>query len=56
MDSRGELVYIGVVRTPLMALVRRVPFPRVWNPLMAEYFATMADVYRLLGRLGQGTA
>ena len=47
----GELVYTGVVRTPIMALVRRVPFAGKWNPVMAEYFATMADVYRLLGRL-----
>lgn len=50
----GELVYTGVVRTPVMALVRRVPFAGVWNPLMAEYFATMADVYRLLERLPEG--
>ena len=50
----GELVYTGVVRTPIMALVRRVPFAGKWNPVMAEYFATMADVYRLLGRLPEG--
>jgi len=47
----GELVYTGVVRTPLMALVQRVPFAGQWTPLMAEYFATTADVYRLLQRL-----
>lgn len=50
----GELVYTGVVRTPIMALVRRVPFGGAWNPLMAEYFATTADVYRLLERLPEG--
>jgi probable H4MPT-linked C1 transfer pathway protein len=50
----GELVYTGVVRTPLMALAERVPFAGDWVPLMAEYFATMADVYRLLGRLPEG--
>ncbi len=50
----GELVYTGVVRTPLMALVGRAPFAGEWTPLVAEYFATTADVYRLLGRLPGG--
>lgn len=50
----GELVYTGVVRTPLMALTDRVPFAGDWVPLVAEYFATMADVYRLLGSLPEG--
>jgi probable H4MPT-linked C1 transfer pathway protein len=43
----GELVYSGVVRTPVMALARRVPFSGYWTPLMAEHFATTADIYRL---------
>lgn len=47
----GELVYTGVARTPLMALSDRVPFGGASVPLMAEYFATAADVYRLLGSL-----
>lgn len=47
----GELVYSGVARTPLMALVQRVPFEGAWVPVMAEHFATTADVYRLLGTL-----
>ena len=46
-----ELVYSGVVRTPLMAMTERVPFAGTSVPLMAEYFATMADVYRLTGEL-----
>jgi probable H4MPT-linked C1 transfer pathway protein len=46
-----ELVYTGVVRTPLMAVTDRVPISGDWVPLMAEHFATMADVYRLLGSL-----
>jgi probable H4MPT-linked C1 transfer pathway protein len=46
-----ELVYTGVVRTPLMAVTDRVPVGGDWVPLMAEHFATMADVYRLLGSL-----
>jgi probable H4MPT-linked C1 transfer pathway protein len=47
----GELVYRGIVRTPLMALAHRAPFQGDWVPLMAEWFATTADVYRLTGEL-----
>lgn len=46
-----ELVYSGVVRTPLMTLARTVPFEGDWIALMAENFATSADVYRLCGEL-----
>lgn len=48
---KGELVYTGVVRTPVMAVTDRVPFDGEWTTLAAEYFATMADVYRLTGEL-----
>jgi len=49
--TSGELVYHGVVRTPLCALAPRVPFRgRVLN-VMHEFFATTADVYRLTGEL-----
>lgn len=47
----GELVYAGVVRTPLMVLAPAVDFKRQRHRLMAEYFATSADVWRLLGEL-----
>lgn len=43
----GELVYTGVVRTPVMALAERVPFGGSWVPLIPEHFATAADVHRL---------
>jgi probable H4MPT-linked C1 transfer pathway protein len=46
-----ELVYTGVVRTPVMALARRVPLGGEWISLAAEHFATAADVYRLTGEL-----
>lgn len=46
-----ELVYTGVVRSPVMALTRRVPFGGDWHGLMAEQFATAGDVYRLTGEL-----
>jgi len=47
----GELVYTGVVRTPLMALAEAAPFADQSVPLMAELFATSADVYRVTGQL-----
>ncbi|WP_375408039.1 hydantoinase/oxoprolinase family protein [uncultured Methylobacterium sp.] len=47
----GELVYTGVVRTPLLGLCRHAPFKGRRTALMAEYFATTADIYRLTGDL-----
>lgn len=47
----GELVYAGVVRTPLMALAPAIDFKGRRHRLMAEYFATTADVWRLLDEL-----
>lgn len=47
----GELVYSGVVRTPLVALCDHAPFRGRRTALMAEYFATTADIYRLTGDL-----
>ncbi|AWN46743.1 H4MPT-linked C1 transfer pathway protein [Methylobacterium terrae] len=47
----GELVYTGVVRTPLLALAQAAPFRGRRTALMAECFATTADAYRLLGLL-----
>jgi len=49
----GELVYTGVVRTAVMAVCRQVPIHGLWQGLAAEYFATMADVHRLLGQLDE---
>ena len=49
-----ELVYTGIVRTPVMALVQRVPFDGRWQNVAAEYFATSADIYRVLGELEEG--
>lgn len=46
-----ELIYSGIVRTPVSALAGRAPFEGEWIGLMAEYFATTADVYRLTGEL-----
>ncbi|MCB1800415.1 MAG: hypothetical protein KDI82_01885 [Gammaproteobacteria bacterium] len=43
-----ELVYTGIVRTPVMAVAQRVPLQGEWLSLANEHFATMADVYRVL--------
>ena len=46
-----SLVYTGVVRTPVMALSQKLSFEGIEVNVAAEYFATMADVYRLTGEL-----
>lgn len=46
-----ELLYTGIVRTPVMAMVRRVPYRGDQRPVIPELFATMADIYRLTGDL-----
>jgi (4-(4-[2-(gamma-L-glutamylamino)ethyl]phenoxymethyl)furan-2-yl)methanamine synthase len=50
----GELVYTGVVRTPVIALSDHAPFAGRRTRLMTETFAHMADVYRVLGLLPAG--
>jgi probable H4MPT-linked C1 transfer pathway protein len=46
-----ELVYTGVVRTPLMALAQKILFAGNMVNVAAEHFATTADVYTLTGDL-----
>lgn len=50
----GELVYTGITRSFVMALAERVPFAGAWTPLACEYFASAADVYRVLDELPDG--
>ncbi len=45
------LVYTGVVRTPVMALAQKLSLSGQETNVAAEYFATMADVYRLTEEL-----
>ncbi len=52
--AAGELVYTGLVRSFVMAVAERAPFAGRWSPLINENFATMADVYRILGQLPDG--
>ena len=49
--TEGELLYTGVVRTPVMAVTRSAPFKGRVQRIAAERFATMADVWRLTGDL-----
>lgn len=49
----GELIYTGIVRTAVMAVAQRAEFKGQSMGLMAEYFASMADVYRLTGDLNE---
>lgn len=51
--TEGELIYGGVVRTPVMAMAQTVPFKGRMQGMAAERFATMADVYRLTGELSE---
>jgi len=48
-----ELIYTGVVRTPLMALAQKIPFSGRLVNVAAEHFATTADVYTLTGDLSE---
>lgn len=48
-----ELVYTGIVRTAVMAVSQSAFFKGQTIGLMAEYFATMADVYRLTDDLNE---
>ena len=50
----GELVYTGVVRTPILAFATHAPWHGRRTALMAETFATTADIHRLTGDLPDG--
>ncbi len=49
----SELLYTGIVRTPVMAIAQSAYFRGHSLNLMAEHFATMADVYRLTVELDE---
>jgi probable H4MPT-linked C1 transfer pathway protein len=51
--ASGELVYTGIVRTAVMALAASIEDQGREVGLMAEYFATTADVYWLTGELDE---
>jgi probable H4MPT-linked C1 transfer pathway protein len=47
----GELIYTGVLRTNVAAIVRRVPLRGGECPIASELFAVSGDVHVLLGSL-----
>lgn len=47
----GELVYTGVVRSPVCAVVAALPWRRMQVPVAQELFATTYDAYLTLGDL-----
>ena len=49
----GELVYTGVLRTPVCAVVRSVPLRRRRCRVAAEHFAVVADVHLWRGRIDE---
>jgi len=52
--ASGELIYTGMTRSFVMSLAFRAPFRGAWTLLMNEYFASSADVHRILGDLPDG--
>jgi len=51
--DHGELAYLGVVRTPLMGMAETLPVAGRWRPAIKEYYASTADVFRLLDELDE---
>jgi (4-(4-[2-(gamma-L-glutamylamino)ethyl]phenoxymethyl)furan-2-yl)methanamine synthase len=49
----GELVYTGFTRTFLFGVASSAPVRGRLTPLMNEYFASMADVHRVIGVLNE---
>ncbi len=52
----GELVYTGVQRSPICAVASAVPYRDHLCPLAHELFATMLDVYVIMGDLSEDPA
>jgi len=49
----NELVYTGIIRTPVMAVVNKIFCDGQWQNIAAENFSTMADIYRLTDELNE---
>ena len=54
--EHGELVYTGVRRNPVCSVVREVPYRDLLIPVAGELFATMLDVYIIMGDLAEDPA
>ncbi len=49
----GELVYTGVERSPVCAIVSHLPWRGAGCPVAQEFFATSGDAYLVLGNLSE---
>ena len=49
----GELVYTGALRTPLSSICKEIRIGQERVGIAAENFATMADVYRVIGMIDE---
>lgn len=47
---RDQLLYTGLLRTPLSAIVKKVPLGGELVNISSEYFAITADIYNILDR------
>ncbi|MFM8892825.1 MAG: hydantoinase/oxoprolinase family protein, partial [Planctomycetia bacterium] len=54
--AAGELVYTGVERTPVAAVVRALPWRGRMRPVASERYADSRDVWLLLGGLPENEA
>ena len=45
----GELIYLGIERTPLCGLLQQLPYRNSFCPVANELFATTLDAFLLLG-------
>lgn len=52
----GELVYTGVERTPVAALLRTAPYRGEACPVATEYFATVRDAWTILGDMPEDSS
>lgn len=48
---KHELLYTGVIRTAVMAILNKIYFDGQWQNIIAEKFSTMSDIYHLTGIL-----
>lgn len=49
--QKGYLLYTGLLRTPVPAVIRNVPIHGIQTPVSSEYFATSADAHLVLGHI-----
>jgi len=49
----GELVYLGILRTNISAIVDKVPYKGLYARVSSEKFALMGDVVRVLGFISE---